>query len=93
VRQRIEPGRHAGILDGKARVSPEKGSPHGSVSSPLVANVYVPEVLDTWCETVVQAHGRGHVVLDRDADEVLIGCEVAEDARRRKDVLPQRVAQ
>ena len=92
MRQRIEQGLHAGSLAGKARGSPEKGSPHGSVIAPLVTNVYVHEVLETWCETVVKAHGRGHVVLDRDADEVLIGCEVAEDARRSKDVRPQRCA-
>jgi hypothetical protein len=39
-------------------------------------------VLDTWCETVVQAHCRGKVVLYRYADDVVIGCEREEDARR-----------
>jgi hypothetical protein len=32
------------------------------------------------------------VVLSRYADDVLIGCELAEDARRIKDVLPKRCA-
>ena len=59
----------AGILDGKEMVFPEKGSPQGSVCSPLLANVYVHEVLDTWFETVVQAHCRGKVVLYRYADD------------------------
>ena len=54
----------------------------GSVISPLLANVYLHEVLDTWCETVVQAHCRGKVVLYRYADDVVIGCEREEDARR-----------
>ena len=31
----IERWRHAGLLDGKARVCPDKGSPQGSVISPL----------------------------------------------------------
>jgi RNA-directed DNA polymerase len=84
--------RKAGILDGKELVYPDKGSPHGSVRSPLVANGYLHEVLDTWCETVVQAHCRGQVVLYRSADDVLSGGEVAEDARRSTDVLPKRVA-
>ena len=44
--------------------------------------MYLHEVLDTWCETVVQAHCRGKVVLYRYADDVVIGCERAEDARR-----------
>jgi RNA-directed DNA polymerase len=62
------------------------------VRSPLLANVYLHEVLDTWFETVVKAHCRGQVVLYRYADAVLIGCELAEDARRIKDVLPKRFA-
>jgi RNA-directed DNA polymerase len=49
-------------------------------------------VLDTWCATVVQAHCRGTVVLYRDADDVGIGCEREEDARRIIAVVPQRFA-
>jgi RNA-directed DNA polymerase len=89
----IELWLQAGILDGKEMVSPDKGSPQGSVLSPLLANVYLHEVLDTWFETVVQAHCRGQVVLYRYAADVLMGCELVEDARRIKDVLPKRFAQ
>jgi len=32
--ERIEMGRHAGLLDGQERVCPDTGSPHGSVRSP-----------------------------------------------------------
>src|SRR5215831_1836720 len=64
----------------------------GSVISPLLANVYLYEVLDTWCETVVQAHCRGKVVLYRYADDVVIGCEREKDARRIIEVLPKRFA-
>jgi RNA-directed DNA polymerase len=38
--------------------------------SPLLANVFLHDVLDTWFETVVRAHCRGHVVLYRYADDV-----------------------
>jgi len=48
--------------------------------------VYVHEVLDTWGETVGQAHGRGKVVLYRYADDVVMGCEREEDARRIREV-------
>ncbi len=88
----IETWLKAGILDGTEMVFPDTGSPHGSVISPLLANVYVHEVLDTWFETVVKAHCRGHVVLERYADDFLIGCELEEDARRIKEVLPKRFA-
>src|SRR4029453_15104621 len=95
LRKRVKDGRvlkliekwlHAGILDGKEMVYPDKGSPQGSVLSPLLANVYLHEVLDTWWETVVQAHCRGQVVLYRYADDVVIGCEREEDARRIREV-------
>ncbi len=92
VLQCIEKWLQAGILDGKEMVFPDKGSPQGSVISPLLANVYLHEVLDTWFETVVKAHCRGQVVLYRYADDFLIGCELAEDARRIKEVLPKRFA-
>ena len=54
--------------------------------------MYVHEVLDTWCETVVQAHCRGKVVLYRYADDVVMGCEREEDARRIIEVVPKRFA-
>jgi retron-type reverse transcriptase len=77
LRKRVKDGRvlkliekwlKAGILDGKEMVFPDKGSPQGSVISPLLANAYLHEVLDTWFETVVKAHCRGQVVLYRYAD-------------------------
>jgi RNA-directed DNA polymerase len=40
VLQLIEQWLHAGSLDGKAMVYPDKGSPPGAVLSPLLANVY-----------------------------------------------------
>jgi RNA-directed DNA polymerase len=54
--------------------------------------VYVHEVLDTWGETVGQAHCRGQVVRYRYADDVVMGGEREEDARRISEVLPKRCA-
>lgn len=101
LRKRIKDGRvleliemwlKAGILDGKEMVAPDKGSPQGSVISPVLANVYLHEVLDTWLANVVKAHCRGQVVLYRYADDVLLGCELESDARRIMEVLPKRCA-
>jgi group II intron reverse transcriptase/maturase len=82
LRKRVNDGRlleliemwlQAGIMDGKDLVFPEKGSPQGSVISPLLANAYLHEVLDTWFATVVTAHCRGQVILIRYADDCAPG--------------------
>ena len=102
LRQRIKDGRvlersarwrKAGLLAGQALGVPDQGSPHGAVLSPLLATVSGPEVLATGWETVVHAHCRGKIVLDRSADDVVSGCEREEDARRRIEGCPKRCAQ
>jgi RNA-directed DNA polymerase len=90
--QLIEMWLKAGIMDGKELVFPEKGSPQGSVISPLLANAYLHEVLDTWFAEVVRAHCHGKVVMYRYADDFVIGCELATDARRIMKAIPQRFA-
>jgi hypothetical protein len=92
VLELIERWLQAGILDGKEMVFPAKGSPQGSVRSPLRAHVDVHAVLDPGCETVGQAHCRGKVVLDRYADDGVIGGEREEEARRLTEVIPKRFA-
>ena len=101
LRERVTDGRvleliemwlKAGIMDDRELVFPEKGSPQGSVISPLLANVYLHVVLDKWFAEVVAAHCRGKVMLIRYADDFIIGCQHEEDARRIMKVLPQRFA-
>jgi len=82
----------AGILDDGELVFPEKGSPQGSVISPLLANVYLHVVLDKWFAEVVTPHCRGKVMLIRYADDFIIGCQCEEDAQRIMEVLPKRFA-
>ena len=101
LRKRIKDGRvlelieqwlKAGIMDGKDLVFPEKGSPQGSVISPLLANVYLHEVLDVWFAEMIAPRCRGRVMLIRYADDFIIGCEREDDARRIMQVLPLRFA-
>jgi group II intron reverse transcriptase/maturase len=65
----------AGIFDKGKVTQPELGSPQGGVLSPLLANIYLHEVDKEW-------QGRGpRAVLVRYADDMLILCPTAADAR------------
>jgi hypothetical protein len=58
--------------------------------SPLLAKVYLHDVLDGWFEREVQPRRKGRAFLIRYADDVVIGIAREEDARRAPAVLPQR---
>ena len=80
----------AGVLEeGRYRRS-EAGTPQGGVISPLLANIYLHEVLDLWFEREVLPRLRGRAFLVRYADDVIMGFSDPEDARRVMQVLPKR---
>lgn len=81
---------HAGILEAGAVTYPEAGTPQGGVISPLLANVYLHEVLDAWFERDVRPRMKGRSYLFRYADDAVILFEKEEDARRVFEVLPKR---
>jgi len=58
--------------------------------SPLLANVYLHYVLDTWFERQVKPLLRGRAYLIRYADDFVIGFTREDDARRVLEVLPKR---
>jgi group II intron reverse transcriptase/maturase len=83
---------NAGVMDGKELSYPTEGTPQGGVISPLLANIFLHEVLDVWFEQQVKPRLRGRSFLVRFADDFVIGCEVESDARRILAVLPKRFA-
>jgi hypothetical protein len=60
------------------------------VISPLLANLYLHEVLDTWFEQVAKPRQKGRAFLVRYADDAVLGFECEEDARRMMETLPKR---
>lgn len=68
----------------------EVGTPQGGVLSPLLANIYLHEVLDVWFEDVVTPRLKGPVFLIRYADDVIIVCGQEDDARCVAAVVPKR---
>src|SRR5207247_2153102 len=80
----------AGVLEDGELTYPEAGTPQGGVISPLLANVYLHDVLDVWFEEVVKPCLKGRAFLVRYADDLVMGFACEEDARRVLAVLPKR---
>lgn len=80
----------AGVLEGGVMNHVEKGTPQGGVISPLLANIYLHEVLDTWWSRDVLPRMRGRAFLIRYADDFVMVFSEKEDAEKIFAVLPKR---
>lgn len=81
---------NAGVLTEEGRFRSKTGSPQGGVISPLLANIYLHEVLDVWFEQVVKPRLKGRCRLIRYADDFVIVFSRQDDANRVMTVLPKR---
>jgi group II intron reverse transcriptase/maturase len=83
---------NAGVLEGLELSYPGVGTPQGGVISPLLANVFLHDVVDMWFvqDVLPRLLGRGQLV--RYADDMVFAFEQEDDARRVFDVLPKRFA-
>jgi group II intron reverse transcriptase/maturase len=101
VRQRVRDGvltrligkwLKAGVMEDGQWRSTGTGTPQGGVVSPILANVFLHEVLDRWFEETVKQHLRGRAQLVRYADDAVLLFERADDARRVLRVISDRFA-
>jgi group II intron reverse transcriptase/maturase len=90
IRRAIDKWLKAGVMEDGAVTHPDEGTPQGGVISPILANVYLHEVLDEWFEAEVKPRLQGRAFLVRYADDFVIAFEQEADARRVMDVLPKR---
>lgn len=81
---------NAGVLEGTILEYPDEGTPQGGVISPLLANIYLHEVLDEWFVRDVRPRLNGQAALVRYADDFVFIFEQKDDATRIFDVLPKR---
>ena len=81
---------NAGVLEGGVVRRSESGSPQGGVISPLLANIYLHEVLDEWWVRDVKPRLRGEAFLIRYADDFVVCFEHEDDAKKVQAVLSQR---
>jgi RNA-directed DNA polymerase len=84
---------NAGVLEGGSLSYPDAGTPQGGVISPLLANVYLHEVLDKWITERVTPRLLGRVHLVRYADDFVLLFDSEVDARRMLAALPKRFAE
>lgn len=83
----------AGTMEDGHVIPTEEGTPQGSVISPLLANIYLHYVFDLWAQQWRRRHARGNVVFVRYADDIVVGFDKADDARRFRRAMQQRLEQ
>lgn len=81
---------NAGVMEDGAHHATTSGTPQGGVISPILANVYLDEVLDRWFEREVRPRLRGRSALIRYADDFVLVIEREDDARRVMAALSKR---
>jgi len=83
---------NAGVMEDGMITHLESGVPQGGVISPILSNIYLHEVLDSWFEDVAKPHLRGRAAMVRFADDAVLMFERRDDAERMMEVLPKRFA-
>jgi group II intron reverse transcriptase/maturase len=81
---------NAGVMEGGQLMHPTAGTPQGGVISPILANIFLHEVLDKWFHAEVLPRMRGRAKLVRYADDFVIVFAQNDDARRVFAALPKR---
>jgi RNA-directed DNA polymerase len=81
---------NAGVMEDGAVKRSKGGTPQGGVISPVLANIFLHEVLDVWFTREVRPRLRGRAHLVRYADDAVMLFEYEEDAKRVMAVLPDR---
>ena len=82
----------SGIMEEEKYYESDKGTPQGGLISPILANVYLHYVLDTWMMNVVKPRMHGEMHYVRYADDFLVFFENEDDAQKVYKVLEKRLA-
>jgi len=80
----------AGYIDNNLLVKTKAGTPQGSILSPMLANIFLHYVLDTWFEQTVKTHIGGYCELVRYADDFVCLVQHKEDALKIRRALENR---
>ena len=91
IRRAIDKWLKAGVFEAGQLSYLDAGTPQGGVISPLLANIYLHEVLDKWFEHVVKPRLQGEAFLIRYADDFVMVFSNEMDSRKVEEVLPKRL--
>jgi RNA-directed DNA polymerase len=82
----------AGVMEEGEWKDTEKGTPQGSVISPLLANIYLHYVFDLWVDAWRRKFARGDVIVVRYADDNVLGFQYRAEADRFLEEFRERLA-
>ena len=81
----------AGVMEQGRWIETEKGTPQGSVISPILANLYLHYVLDLWVNQWRRKKAVGDVSIVRYADDAVLGFQYRDEAERFLKELGERL--
>ena len=84
---------NAGIMKNGKWEATEAGTPQGGNVSPLLANLYLHDVLDRWFVEEIQPRLKGSGGMVRYADDAVMYFEKREDAEKVLEELPKRLGE
>ena len=83
----------AGVMESGKYLDSTEGTPQGGLISPVLANVYLHYVLDTWIEKTIKPMMKGIVHYVRYADDFVILLEREDEAMQMMQMLKERLAE
>ena len=92
IRKAIDKWLKAGVMKEGLVERPASGTPQGGVISPILANIYLHEVLDSWFEERVKPRLRGRAFMVRYADDAVLVFSDRSEAERVLKALEERCA-
>jgi RNA-directed DNA polymerase len=81
----------AGVLEDGVVTDSDRGTGQGSAISPLLGNIYLHYGFDLWAESWRRREAAGDMIIVRYADDIIVGFEREDDARRFLDAMRERL--